>query len=313
VKPVDFHLHRPSTLDEALELMAEHAEDGKPLAGGQSLLPLLNFRLARPEHVVDLGRIGSLGEVRRTSTEVVIGSMVRQAYAERSPAVTAQCPLLAAALPNVAHPPIRHQGTVGGSLAHADPAAELPAVAVALDATFVAASVRGRREITSGRFFRTHLTTALEPDEILTEIRFPAVPGRSGAAFVEVSRRRGDFALVGVAVQTTVDDEGAVSDARVCFSGVADTPRRCTEAEATLTGHAPEEARLADAADAARDVLDPTSDLHATAAYRKDVAGVLLRRAVADAYRHAVTSAEKHRPSLSVAPSVNGADTRSAP
>jgi aerobic carbon-monoxide dehydrogenase medium subunit len=297
MKPVDFDLHRPSTLDEALELLARHPEEAKLLAGGQSLLPLLNFRLARPEHVVDLGRIASVGEIRRIQDEVVIGSMVRQSHAERSQVVAKQCPLLAAALPNIAHPPIRNRGTIGGSLAHADPAAELPAVATALDVSFVATSLRGTREIPAAQFFRTHLTTALEPDEILTEIRFPCVPAGSGAAFLEVARRRGDFALVGVAVQVSVDGD-AITGARICFSGVADTPRRCAEAEDILAGQPFDDARCGAAADAARDVLEPSGDLHASAGYRKDVAGTLLHRAVTEAYDRATSQDSAQRATL---------------
>jgi carbon-monoxide dehydrogenase medium subunit len=167
VKPPDFDLHRPATLGAALALLASHADDARVLAGGQSLMPLLNFRLARPGHVIDIGRLAELGELAETPSGLVVGAMVRQSRAERSPAVAARCPLLAAALPWIAHPPIRARGTVGGSLAHADPAAELPSVAVALDATFVAASSRGRREIVAADFFQAYLTTALRPDELL--------------------------------------------------------------------------------------------------------------------------------------------------
>ena len=290
MKPVDFELLRPATLTEALDVLAANPDDSKVLAGGQSLLPLLNFRLARPDRLVDLGRIAALGEIRRTPQAVSVGAMVRQSYAERSTVVSGQCPLLAAALPNIAHPPVRNRGTVGGSLAHADPAAELPAVATALDAVCVARSSRDSREIPAAEFFRTHLTSALRPDEILVQVRFPCAAPGTGAAFLEVGRRRGDFALVGVAVQLTVRD-GVVDDCRICFSGVADTPYRAAAAEAVLTGQPVEANRTRAAADAVRDVLRPTSDLHAPAEYRKDVAGVLLERAVALAHRRA-TGAE---------------------
>jgi aerobic carbon-monoxide dehydrogenase medium subunit len=286
MKPVDFRLHRPDTRAEARALLHEHADDVKVLAGGQSLVPLLNFRLARPEHVVDIGRIGSLAEVRRTPDELVVGSMVRQAQAERSRAVAAGAPLLAAALPNIAHPPIRNRGTVGGSLAHADPAAELPAVAMALDAVLVAASVRGEREIPAAEFFRGYLTTALDADELLTEIRFPRPAAGTGAAFLEVARRRGDFALVGAAVQVTLDGV-RIAEARVCFSGVSQIPHRCREAERVLLDATARSPKVREAADAARDGMQPSGDLHASAAYRKDVSGTLLARAVAEAARRA--------------------------
>ncbi|HEX6444127.1 MAG TPA: xanthine dehydrogenase family protein subunit M [Streptosporangiales bacterium] len=293
MKPIDFELHRPQKLDEALALLAEHGDDGKVLAGGQSLVPLLNFRLARPAHLVDVGRIASLAELRRTAAGVTVGAMVRQAGAERSPAVARHCPLLAAALPNIAHPPIRNRGTVGGSLAHGDPAAELPSVATALDAVFVAASVRGRREIPAAEFFRTHLVTALEPDELLTEIRFPATGPGTGAAFVEVGRRRGDFALVGVGVQVSVDG-ARVTDARVCFSGVADTPLRCRRVEDALRGTPADEDVLREAARLARETVEPVGDLHATADYRRHVAGVLLASAVRQAYESASRAEDGH-------------------
>lgn len=284
MKPVDFCLHQPSTVDEAVALLAEFGDDGKALAGGQSLLPLLNFRLARPGHVVDIGRIAALADMGSAAGTLTVGATVRQAQAERSPAVVGDVPLLAAALPHIAHPPIRARGTVGGSMAHADPAAELPAVAVALDAVFVAVSVRGRREIPAAEFFSTYLTTALEADELLTGIRFPRSADGTGAAFGEVARRRGDFALVGVAAQLTVTG-GRVADARVCVTGVADVPYRCREAEAVLAGTVPGPEVFADAAAAVRAAVRPGGDLHATAAYRTDVAGTLTARALADAAR----------------------------
>lgn len=293
MKPVDFELHRPDTLDEALHLLAEHGDDGKVLAGGQSLVPLLNFRLARPAHLVDVARIASLAELRRTAAGVTVGAMVRQASAERSPAVARHCPLLAVALPNIAHPPIRNRGTVGGSLAHGDPAAELPSVATALDAVFVAASVRGRREIPAAEFFRTHLVTALEPDELLTEIRFPATDSGSGASFVEVGRRRGDFALVGVGAQVGVDG-GRVTDVRVCLSGVSDTPLRPRDVEDVLRGTSLDDDVLREASRLVRETVEPVGDLHATADYRRHVAGVLLARAVRQAYESASRAEDGH-------------------
>jgi carbon-monoxide dehydrogenase medium subunit len=303
----------------------------------------MNFRLARPEHVIDIGRLTALTELRASPTEVVIGSMVRQARAERSPDIATRCPLVAAALPNIAHPPIRARGTIGGNMAHADPAAELPSVAVALGATFVAVSARGRREIPAAQFFDTYLTTALEPDELLTEIRFPAVAPRTGAVFLEVARRRGDFALVGVAAQVTVahvssitpdtsispdststldstktsadtpisigslatsnssaasvtasnagDRAGAViADMRLCVSGVSGAPFRCEDAERLLRGRMPDEATLQEAANSVMEAIEPPGDLHATAGYRRHLAGVLIRRATSQAYHRAVAA-----------------------
>jgi carbon-monoxide dehydrogenase medium subunit len=332
VKAVDFCLHQPSSLPETLDLLAGFGDDGKVLAGGQSLVPLLNFRLARPEHVIDIARVPGLDEIRLgpAAGGLVLGAMVRQARAERSAAVAAACPLLAAALPNIAHPPIRTRGTVCGSMAHADPAAELPTVAVALDAVFVAVSEAGRREVPAAEFFQGYLTTALRPDELLAEVRFPVVSGRTGAAFCEVARRQGDFALAGVAAQVTVDG-GVVTDARIAVSGVAGTPFRSAVAEAVLRGtpaadlprrepaadlrrrepaadlrrrgpaadlrhreptaDLPRRGPAADltagplnaAAEMIMAAISPPGDLHASADYRRHVAGVLIRRAVAQA------------------------------
>ncbi len=290
MKPVDFDLHQPTTLDAALALLDRHSDDARVLAGGQSLVPLLNFRLARPGHLVDIGRVAGLGELRDTGDGLVVGAMVSQSRAERAPAVAARCPLLAAALPWIAHPPIRARGTICGSLAHADPAAELPAVAVAVDATLVAVSTRGRREIAAADFFQAHLTTALRPDELLAAARFPAAAPGTGVAFHEVSRRHGDFAMAGVAAQVTLED-GAIADARICVSGVAGVPLRCAASEQALLGSRADPEVLRRAAGAALDILDPVGDLHATAGYRKHVAGVLLRRAVAGAYGRATAAA----------------------
>lgn len=296
MKPVDFTLHRPDTVSDAVAILAAHPEDSKVLAGGQSLVPLLNFRLARPEHLVDLGRIASLAQLRRNPMHVVVGAMVRQGHAERSTAVAQDVPLLAAALPHVAHPPIRSRGTVGGSLAHGDPAAELPAVARALDATFVAVGRGGRRTIAAGDFFRAHLMTDLASDEVLVEVLFERVPPNTGAAFEEVGRRRGDFALVGAGAQVTVVDD-IITEARIALTGVSATPHRATEAEQVLVGRRLSDRLLNEAADATRAAIRPSGDLHATAEYRRDIAGVLLTRAVTTAHRRAVHPAATAVPS----------------
>jgi carbon-monoxide dehydrogenase medium subunit len=298
VKPVDFTLHRPETLGEAVEVLARH-EGAKALAGGQSLVPLLNFRLARPEHLVDLDGVARLAELRRTAGAVSIGAMVRQRQAERSPAIGADCPLVAAALPFVAHPPIRTRGTVGGSVAHADPAAELPAVVRALDGVMHVHGPGGSRAIPAEEFFVTHLTTALEPEEVLVEIELPRAAPRTGAAFLEVSRRHGDYALVGVAAQLTLEADGTVADARVCLTGVADTPWRCAEAERALVGAGAAGSyhrAAAEAAEGARADLEPAADLHASSAYRRDVAGTLVERAVPAAAAHAAQRDRRERP-----------------
>jgi carbon-monoxide dehydrogenase medium subunit len=288
MKAVDFCLHQPTSLDEALGLLAKFGDDGKVLAGGQSLVPLLNFRLARPEHVIDIARIPGLDQIRiepGAGGWLVLGALVRQAQAERSAAVAAVCPLLGAALPHIAHPPIRTRGTVCGSLAHADPAAELPAVAAAVDAVFVAVGRAGRREIPAASFFQGYLTTALRPDELLAEIRFPVVFAGTGTAFCEVARRQGDFALAGVAAQVTVAD-GVITDARIAVSGVAGTPFRSAAAEELLRGKPAADltnGQLNATAEIIMNAVSPPGDLHASADYRRHLAGVLVRRAVAQA------------------------------
>ncbi|MFF5992786.1 FAD binding domain-containing protein [Prauserella flavalba] len=288
MKPVDFELHRPETLAEALELLAEHGADGKVLAGGQSLIPLLNFRLARPDHVIDLGRIGALRAIRRNTDALVIGAMVTYHQAERSAAVAETAPLVSAALPHVAHQGIRARGTIGGSVAHGDPAAELPAVFSALDATMVAVSRRGTREIAARDFFLANLVTALEEDELLAEIRVAPVPARTGAAFNEVGRRHGDFALAGAGAQLTLTDDATVSSARIALTGVSAKPFRATEAENTLVGQRVDERLWRRAADVVRRDVDPAADLHATADYRRDVAGTIVERALAAAAARAL-------------------------
>ena len=287
MKPVDFELHRPETLSEAVALLAEHGVDGKVLAGGQSLVPLLNFRLARPEHLIDLGLIASLKTIRRTPQRLTIGAMATHAQAERSTAVAQGAPLMARAFPYIAHQAIRARGTVGGSIAHGDPAAELTAVVVALEATMVAVGPRGTREIPARDFFLANLVTALEHDEVLTEVRIVPPAGPTGAAFEEVARRHGDFALVGAGAQVRLAPDGTIADIRICLTGVSSTPHRAAEAEAVLIGHAlsPENAQAA--AEATRGALNPSSDLHATADYRRDVAGILVSRVVHTAVQRA--------------------------
>lgn len=289
MKPVDFELHRPETIEETVALLAEYGEEGKVLAGGQSLVPLLNFRLARPEHVIDLGRVQSLTEVRLTPQLLSIGAMVTYARAERSPEVAEAAPMITRAIPNIAHQAIRARGTVGGSVSHGDPAAELTAVAVALDATMIIVGPRGTREVPARDFFIANLVTSLEVDEVLTEVRLPPCGDDTGAAFEEVARRQGDFALVGAGAQIQIDEEGAVADARICLTGVSSKPYRASQAENLLVGHPLTPDRLESAAHVVRANISPHSDLHATADYRRDVAGTLVSRAVEMAAARAVS------------------------
>jgi aerobic carbon-monoxide dehydrogenase medium subunit len=278
LKPPPFTYSVPTTVSDAVALLVEHAEEEpRVLAGGQSLVPLMNFRLAHPGHLVDLRRVAGLDTLRLDGEDLVVGAMVRQATAERSPEVALAAPLLAEALGHVAHPPVRHSGTVVGSIAHADPAAELPAVALALDAEMTAVGPRGERRIPAAEFFQGPFTTALAADEILTEVRFPAFPG--GSAFVEFARTHGNFAVVGVAALVAVVD-GRVSRAALAASGVAAMPTRLTAAEAALAGTAGDEAAVEAAVDAGTAGLDPARDVHASAATRIDVARACLREGI---------------------------------
>ncbi len=293
MKPAPFAYHRPATLDEALALLAEHGGEAKPLAGGQSLIPAMNFRLARPAVLVDLNRVAELGYVRAGRDGLQIGAMTRQRAVERSDAVRSVAPLLAEAMPFIAHPQIRNRGTVGGSLAHADPAAELPAVMLALEARFRARGPQGERWIPAGEFFTGILETALGPDELLLEVVVPKSPARTGYAFAELARRRGDYALVGVAARVTLDRRGRCQAARITLFSVGDGPVLAAAAAAMLDGQEPSPEAMRAAADAAaqRDI-DPPSDIHASAAYRRRLAAVLTRRALARAVERAAQASQ---------------------
>jgi carbon-monoxide dehydrogenase medium subunit len=277
MKLPDFAYEAPATLSEAVALLAEHQDEASVLAGGQSLIPLLALRLARPPVLVDINGLSELSGVSVTDGWVAIGAMTREYVAEESEVVAETLPLLAAALPLIGHEAIRSRGTIGGSLAHADPAAELPAVARALDAEFVVRSRSGERVIPAAEWFEGYLATARRPDEVLVEVRFPAAGPGTGAAFQEVARRHGDFAMVGLGVSLTLAD-GAVTDARLAFSGVADVPVRAADAEAFLLGQEPSAPLFEEAARRATAGIDPPADLHGSAEYRKKVAATLVRR-----------------------------------
>jgi aerobic carbon-monoxide dehydrogenase medium subunit len=280
MKPAPFAYFAPDTLEETLALREQHAGDTAVLAGGQSLLPILNLRLAQPGVVIDINRVPELDGIRERDGGLSLGARVRQRAAERSQLVRERAPLVAHALPFIAHPAIRSRGTLGGSLAHGDPAAELPAAVLALDAELVIRSAaRGERIVAAADFFRTFLSTAVEADELLVELRLPAPLDGAGVAFLEVARSHGSFALVGVAAIVQVD-RGLVSEARLVFLGASGTPIRPREVEAALVGAEPSAEAFASAAHAALDELDPVSDVHATAAYRRHVAAVLARRAL---------------------------------
>lgn len=276
MKPAPFDYRAPATVDEAVETLARHGDAAKVLAGGQSLVPLLNLRLVRPAVVVDVNRIAALDALGEHDGTLTLGALCRQRRLERW-AVT-RAPLLADALRHVSHVAIRTRGTVAGSIAHADPAAELPALLLALDGTVVARGPGGERTVPADAFFLGPLTTALRPDELVTEVRFRLPPPGTGWGFAEVARRHGDFALAGAVALLALDPAGLVTAARLAFFGVGDTAVRGREAEARLLGRAPTAADLRDAARAAAAPLTPDSDLHATGEYRRRVAAVLAER-----------------------------------
>jgi carbon-monoxide dehydrogenase medium subunit len=288
VKPAPFEYFRPRSLDEALALLAEHGGDAKPLAGGQSLIPAMNFRLAMPAVLVDLNGINELSYIRDDGADVRIGGMTRQRMVERSTLVAQRVPLIAETMPHIAHPAIRNRGTIGGSLAHADPAAELPAVMLALNARLMVSSQSGTREVAADEFFVGLFTTAVQPGELLTEIRIPPTPPRSGFAFQEMSRRHGDFALVGVAAVVQLDERGNCADARIALLSVGDRPMLAAEAGKAVMGQPPSAESIANAADAAATKdIDPSGDIHASARYRRHLANVLTRRVLTRAFERA--------------------------
>jgi aerobic carbon-monoxide dehydrogenase medium subunit len=279
VKAPRFEYFDPTTRQEALDLLAEYGGDAKVLAGGQSLVPLLNFRLAHPAVLVDINRVADLCEI----AESRLGAMVRQRALEGC-----ACPLIRQALPFIGHPQIRNRGTLGGSLVHADPAAELPAVMIALDASFKLQRKAGERRLTAEEFFVGQLVTALEPDELLVEVEVPTWPERTGSSLQEVAVRRGDFALGGVASVLSLDGAGNISAARIVPFGVGERPVRVRDAEQALLGRRPGEAAFAEAGAIVSQGVEPWDDIHASAAYRKRLAGLLTQRALAASFNEAV-------------------------
>jgi aerobic carbon-monoxide dehydrogenase medium subunit len=274
-----FAYEAPQTVPEALELLAEYGDEASVLAGGQSLIPLLALRLARPAVLIDINGIAELSGISATDGWTTIGATTREYVAEESKTVADTVPLLAAALPMIGHEAIRSRGTIGGSLAHADPAAELPAVARALDAEFVVRGPAGTRVVPAAEWFEGYLTTSRDPDELLAEVRFPAARPGTGVSFQEVARRHGDFAIVGLAASLTLSG-GTISDARLALAGFAEVPLRVAAAEDLLTGEPPSAELFDEAARLATDDADPPADLHGSSDYRKTVAAALVRRSL---------------------------------
>lgn len=280
MKPAPFQYHDPRTIDEAVSLLDQLGDDAKVLAGGQSLVPLMNFRLARPGHLVDINQVCSLDHIREEDHSLIIGALARQRMIEFSELVKLHNPLLIEASHHIGHLAIRNRGTVCGSLAHADPAAEWPTLALVMDATLVARGREGERRIPASDFFTSYFTTCLDPRELLVEVHVPALPPGAGSCFLEISRRHGDFALVGVAIWLTADPSGICTNCGIALAGVGPCAVRSHGAEQRLKGERLSDSLFEKVANSVPDELDPTSDLHASAEYRRKVAGVIVRRAL---------------------------------
>jgi CO/xanthine dehydrogenase FAD-binding subunit len=279
VKPPRFDYHAPGSVDEAIGLLARYGGDAKVLAGGQSLVPMLNFRLTRPAALVDVNRIPALAYVREDDGVLALGAMTRQRTIEFSPVVARRLPLLREATRWVGHLPIRSRGTIGGSIAHADPSAEYPAVLTALDGEVVVLGPRGRRTLRAGELFETYLTTRLAPDELLVEVRLPASPEGAAYAFEEFARRHGDFAIVGIAA-LVVGEGDRCRTARLATAGAGPVPVRLRAAEEILERDGLGEAAIEAAAARAAELVEPDSDVHASADYRRHLTRVLTARAL---------------------------------
>jgi carbon-monoxide dehydrogenase medium subunit len=277
MKPAAFQYFAPVSLSEALDLTAKYGPTQKVLAGGQSLVPLMNMRLVRPDQLIDMNRVGGLDFVREEETKLVIGAMARHRAIESSDLVRRTAPLLSEAVRYIGHMQIRTRGTMGGSVSHADPAAEIPCVLAAHEGEVVIASSRGERTVGVGEFFVSVFTTVLEADEVVTAVKFNKTKPSTGWAFLEVAKRSGDFALVSAAVLVSLIN-GTIADARIALGSVAERPLRVSRAEAILNGAKADDDVLAAATSAITEDLTPTGDVHASADYRRHVAGVLTQR-----------------------------------
>ena len=280
MKPAPFEYHAPESLGDVTALLSEYGDEGKVLAGGQSLVPMLALRLTRFEHIIDLNRVDELRGVSRSNGTLTVKAMTTQRSVEQDAAAGEAVPLLAQAIPLIGHFQIRNRGTVGGSIAHADPASELPAVALALDAELEVTGRDGTRVVPAADFFVGTWTTTVGEDEILSAVRFPVWPGRTGFAVEEVARRSGDFALTGVVAAVELNDAGKVERAGISFLGMAPTPVRARAAEEELIGNAPTAPELDEIGRLAVGDTDPTADVHASAEYRKHVGAHLVVRAL---------------------------------
>ena len=281
MKPAPFRYVAARTLEQALQVKAEYGDDARFLAGGQSLVPTMNFRLAQPSVLIDINPLTKLAGVRTSAPDGVrIGALTRYGKLERDPATARELPLIHEALPHIAHPQIRNRGTIGGNLAHADPASEVPAIVLALAGKLRAQSVRGERWIAASDFFVGALTTVLEPDEMLMEVELPVAQPRSGACFLEVSRRRGDFAIVGVACTVGLDEAGRCRAARIGLCNAGEMPIFAAAASESLVGRQIGKPEIDEAADLVRRAIDPGGSIHASKEFQCHLAGVLTARAL---------------------------------
>jgi carbon-monoxide dehydrogenase medium subunit len=288
MKPAPFKYYAPRSVPEVLSLLAEHGYDAKVLAGGQSLVPMMNFRLVQPAVMVDINNIPELAGIQGNKEGIRLGAMVRHSQAEKDPLVKEKAPLIFETMPQIATTQIRNRGTIGGSLAHADPSAELVVVSTALEAQFKIQSLKGERVIPASEFFIGLLMTSMEPDELLVEIQIPDMPARSGWSLKEVARRPHDFALVGVAAVLTLDKKDRPTDARLVYLSAGDGPISAPAAAGMLVGEEVTPDLITAAAEkASADEIDPGSDIHATADFRRHLANVLTRRALEEAYQRA--------------------------
>ena len=285
--PAAFDYHRPGTLDEALGLLSRHGDQAKVLSGGMSLLPMLKLRLASFAHLVDIGRIPGLDYIKEEGGFLKIGAMTRQAALERSDLIRTQYPILADAVPLIADPLVRNRGTVGGNVANGDPGNDQPAIMLALGATFVARGPKGERSVPAGQFYKGLYSTALAPNEILTEIRIPAPPPKSGGAYAKLKRKTGDFAVAAAAVQLTLNAKGAIERAAIGLTNAALTPVEAGDAAKFLTGKMPDEKTIAEAAKMAGAKSSPSADRRGSVEYKKEMARVLTARALRKAVQRA--------------------------
>ncbi len=285
--PAAFDYHRPGTLEEAVKLLSSHGDQAKVLSGGMSLLPMLKLRLASFAHLVDIGRIPGLDYIKEEGGFLKIGAMTRQATLERSDLIRTQYPILADAVPLIADPLVRNRGTVGGNVANGDPGNDQPAIMLALGATFVARGPKGERSVPAGQFYKGLYSTALAPNEILTEIRIPAPPPKSGGAYAKLKRKTGDFAVAAAAVQVTLGKNGAIERAGIGLTNAGLTPVEATDAAKYLVGKMPDEKTIAEAAKMAAAKSSPSADRRGSVAYKKEMARVLTTRALRKAVQRA--------------------------